>query len=219
MNPSHARRLAFAFGFVAAARAGIAVGPRGRRGALASRARCRPTSRCPAPSRTTCSPTCYDPNAARPATATTPAVGAHAPVARQHDGPRVARPLFWATLAVAEQDFAGGGDFCLRCHVPSGLAGRPLGPDGRRRSLDPRRDVHGVECDQCHRPHEPERLRARGRAVPPFVAERRRLPGDRLLRLRPVRDVERSRGPSTTRRSSGPYAIRPSSPLPHVQSL
>src|SRR4029453_17324833 len=34
-------------------------------------------------------------------------------------------PLFWATLAVVEQDFVGGGDFCIRCHVPSGwLAGR-----------------------------------------------------------------------------------------------
>ena len=25
-------------------------------------------------------------------------------------------PIFWATLAVAEQDFDGAGDLCLRCH-------------------------------------------------------------------------------------------------------
>ena len=25
-------------------------------------------------------------------------------------------PIFWATLAVAEQDFDGAGDLCIRCH-------------------------------------------------------------------------------------------------------
>ncbi len=32
-------------------------------------------------------------------------------------------PIFWATLAVAEQDFDGAGDFCLRCHTPDGWIG------------------------------------------------------------------------------------------------
>ena len=25
-------------------------------------------------------------------------------------------PIFWATLAIAEQDFDGAGDLCIRCH-------------------------------------------------------------------------------------------------------
>ena len=29
-------------------------------------------------------------------------------------------PVFWATLAVAEQDFDGSGDLCIRCHTPGG---------------------------------------------------------------------------------------------------
>ena len=27
-------------------------------------------------------------------------------------------PVFWAALAVAEDDLPGSGDLCLRCHVP-----------------------------------------------------------------------------------------------------
>ena len=34
-------------------------------------------------------------------------------------------PIFWATLAIAEQDFDGSGDLCIRCHSTGGwLAGR-----------------------------------------------------------------------------------------------
>jgi hypothetical protein len=78
-------------------------------------------------------------------------------------------PLFWATLAIAEQDFAGGGDFCLRCHVPSGwLAGRSVPTDGA--ALDTIRDVHGVECDQCHRLTNPNNAEHLGVQNPPFVA-------------------------------------------------
>ena len=32
-------------------------------------------------------------------------------------------PLFWASLAVAEQDFPSAGDLCLRCHSPAGWLG------------------------------------------------------------------------------------------------
>ena len=40
-------------------------------------------------------------------------------------------PLFWATLAVAEQDFGGSGDFCIRRHSYSGwLGGRSAPADG-----------------------------------------------------------------------------------------
>src|SRR5210317_897132 len=40
-------------------------------------------------------------------------------------------PIFWATLAIAEQDFPGAGDLCLRCHTPDGwLGGRSTPTDG-----------------------------------------------------------------------------------------
>ena len=40
-------------------------------------------------------------------------------------------PIFWATLAIAEQDFDGAGDLCIRCHSTAGwLAGRSTPTDG-----------------------------------------------------------------------------------------
>ena len=40
-------------------------------------------------------------------------------------------PIFWATVAVAEQDFSGSGDLCLRCHTPNGwIAGHSTPTDG-----------------------------------------------------------------------------------------
>ena len=63
-------------------------------------------------------------------------------------------PLFWATLAVAEQDFDGAGDLCLRCHTPQGwLGGRSTPTDGS--SLSASSDSDGVECDLCHRLTDP----------------------------------------------------------------
>ena len=32
-------------------------------------------------------------------------------------------PIFWATLAIAEQDFDGAGDLCMRCHSTGGWFG------------------------------------------------------------------------------------------------
>jgi hypothetical protein len=59
-------------------------------------------------------------------------------------------PLFWATVAIAEQDFDGAGDLCLRCHTPQGwLGGRSTPTDGS--TLSPSSDSDGVECDLCHR--------------------------------------------------------------------
>jgi hypothetical protein len=66
-------------------------------------------------------------------------------------------PLFWATLAIAEQDFlpnadpdlrGGVGDLCIRCHSVGGwLAGRSTPTDGS--GLDAA-DDRGVECEFCH---------------------------------------------------------------------
>ena len=66
-------------------------------------------------------------------------------------------PIFWATVAIAEQDFlpnadptlrGGAGDLCLRCHTPNGwLAGRSTPTDGSAMTGD---DDRGVECEFCH---------------------------------------------------------------------
>jgi hypothetical protein len=58
-------------------------------------------------------------------------------------------PLFWATLAVAEQDFDGAGDLCIRCHSTGGwIAGRstPTDSSGLQAS-----DDDGVDCELCHK--------------------------------------------------------------------
>ena len=66
--------------------------------------------------------------------------------------------LFWATLAIAEQDFlpnadpalrGGAGDLCIRCHSVGGwTAGRSTPTDGS--GLSATSDTDGVECEFCH---------------------------------------------------------------------
>ena len=68
-------------------------------------------------------------------------------------------PIFYACLAIANQDVASAGELCLRCHTPGAwLAGRSSPPDGS--ALDPSKgDLDGVTCHVCHRMvdtlHEP----------------------------------------------------------------
>lgn len=77
-------------------------------------------------------------------------------------------PIFWATMAIAEQDFDGSGDLCIRCHSPAGwLAGRSTPTDG---SALRQRDADGVECDLCHRLVNPDDSEFTGVQNPPFVA-------------------------------------------------
>jgi hypothetical protein len=67
-------------------------------------------------------------------------------------------PLFWATLAIAEQDFipgadpaqrGGAGDQCIRCHSVGGwIAQRSTPTDGS--GLSATSDTDGVECEFCH---------------------------------------------------------------------
>jgi len=58
-------------------------------------------------------------------------------------------PLFWACLAVANQDAAEVGDLCIRCHSPKGwLEGRSTPTDGSALTAD---DRDGVTCNFCHR--------------------------------------------------------------------
>ncbi len=63
-------------------------------------------------------------------------------------------PIFWATVAIAEQDFDGAGDLCIRCHVPEGwLGGRSTPTDGSGLAEG---DDDGVQCDVCHRLTNPD---------------------------------------------------------------
>jgi hypothetical protein len=77
-------------------------------------------------------------------------------------------PLFWATLAIAEQDFDGAGDLCIRCHTTIGwLGGRSTPTDGSGLASS---DTDGVDCDTCHKMTNPDRSEHAGVMNPPFVA-------------------------------------------------
>jgi hypothetical protein len=65
-------------------------------------------------------------------------------------------PLFWACLAIAEQDAPGSGDLCIRCHAPDGwLNGRSEPTDGSRLNSN---DRQGVQCDFCHKLVKPSMI-------------------------------------------------------------
>ncbi|MHC1763143.1 MAG: hypothetical protein AB9869_02395 [Verrucomicrobiia bacterium] len=77
-------------------------------------------------------------------------------------------PIFWATLAVAEQDFDGAGDLCIRCHSTGGwYGGRSTPTDGSGLAAG---DADGVECDSCHKMTNPNDGEHLGIMNPPFVA-------------------------------------------------
>ncbi len=58
-------------------------------------------------------------------------------------------PIFWATMAIAEQDFDGSGDLCIRCHSTGGwYGGRSTPTDGSGLTAG---DADGVDCDTCHK--------------------------------------------------------------------
>ena len=77
-------------------------------------------------------------------------------------------PIFWATLAIAEQDFDGAGDLCIRCHSTGGwIAGRSTPTDGS--GLLPT-DSDGVECSYCHRLTNTDDSEHLGVMKQPFIA-------------------------------------------------
>ena len=77
-------------------------------------------------------------------------------------------PIFWATLAVAEQDFDGAGDLCIRCHSTGGwYGGRSTPTDGSALAAG---DADGVECDSCHKMTNTDNSEHLGVMFPPFIA-------------------------------------------------
>ncbi len=76
-------------------------------------------------------------------------------------------PLFWAALDVAERDIPGSGDWCLRCHTPSGWLEGHVRKDGQGGLVNgtngcllegnhaandgEENDYSGVTCLMCHR--------------------------------------------------------------------
>lgn len=77
-------------------------------------------------------------------------------------------PIFWATLAIAEQDFDGAGDLCIRCHSTGGWYARRSTPtDG---SALAQGDADGVECDTCHKMTNPNNREHLGVMRSPFIA-------------------------------------------------
>ena len=79
-------------------------------------------------------------------------------------------PLFWATLAVAEQDFDGAGDLCIRCHSAGGwYGGRSTPTDGSGLNAS---DEHGIDCDTCHTMTNPDDSEHQGVMNAPFIANK-----------------------------------------------
>jgi hypothetical protein len=77
-------------------------------------------------------------------------------------------PIFWATLAIAEQDFDGSGDLCIRCHSSGGwFAGRSTPTDGSGLAAS---DDNGIDCDTCHKATNPDNSEHLGVMNAPFVA-------------------------------------------------
>jgi hypothetical protein len=78
-----------------------------------------------------------------------PVVEPFTPWAASMMGQSARDPMFHACLAVANQDAADAGIFCLRCHVPNAfLAGHAVPTDGSALTL---LDLQGINCNFCHR--------------------------------------------------------------------
>lgn len=57
-------------------------------------------------------------------------------------------PVFWAAVAIANQDVEGAGSFCLRCHAPNAWLNGRSAPDGSQLTEN---DYDGIQCHFCHR--------------------------------------------------------------------
>ena len=76
-------------------------------------------------------------------------------------------PVFWATLAIAEQDFDGAGDLCIRCHSAGGwYGGRSTPTDGSGLQAS---DDNGIDCDTCHMSTNTDNSELLGVMNSPFI--------------------------------------------------
>ncbi|MBL1218412.1 MAG: hypothetical protein D8M59_13075 [Planctomycetes bacterium] len=76
-------------------------------------------------------------------------------------------PIFWAAMAIAEQDVPGSGDLCLRCHTPRGwIDGHSTPTDG---SFLFDSEADGVTCTICHTMTNPDNSEHVGNTHQPFV--------------------------------------------------
>ncbi|MBI5432033.1 MAG: hypothetical protein HZA52_04300 [Planctomycetes bacterium] len=83
-------------------------------------------------------------------------------------------PLFFAATAIAEQDFPGAGDLCLRCHSPLGFFRGHLPPsDGSALTTF---DFDGVTCHICHRTTDPDNSENPGVQYAPYLAHDKQSP-------------------------------------------
>jgi hypothetical protein len=83
-------------------------------------------------------------------------------------------PVFWATLAVAESDYKGAGDFCLRCHSTFGWYNDRSKPtDGSALAAT---DTNGLDCSTCHKMTNPDNSEHLGVMNPPFQANDKKIP-------------------------------------------
>ena len=77
-------------------------------------------------------------------------------------------PIFWATMAISEQDFDGSGDLCLRCHSTAGwMLGHSTPTDGSGLTSG---DADGVDCHFCHAMTNPDDSEFLGVMNPGFIA-------------------------------------------------
>ena len=105
-------------------------------------------------------------------------------------------PVFRAALAVANQDVAGVGEYCLRCHTPSAwIQGRSSLPDGSALTED---DLHGVSCAVCHSLVDPMSEEGRGmvESAPPGYGNGMLVIDSRKTMRGPYEDAEGPRSHS-----------------------
>ncbi len=77
-----------------------------------------------------------------------PVVEPYTPWSASMMGQSARDPMFWACLAVANQDVSNAGEFCIRCHIPNAFLGGRGAADGSQ--LIPT-DFQSVNCNFCHR--------------------------------------------------------------------